>query len=286
MPLPRISNKLANIAKSTLPANSSSSFYDISKLGLEVKDSKTEETVSNKKRSYSTIKKEELNVKEERKQIKKETSKNSSEESQKKKTKVEKKIVKNEEGEEQEEKEPIGPTTNEVAATARHWVVKSEPHVYGIDHIKNENIGLGIGVGVWDGVHNYQARNFMKLFKRGDLLYFYHSNCAVPGIYGTMRVTEEHSPDPTALDPNHRNFDKRIKSKDLNPWVKVGVKFIRKVEEPLTLTMLKEIKALETNILVKRGNRLSVMPLSEEQNEAIWNKLKEINNIEDDKELD
>lgn len=274
MPLPRVSAKLANIAKSTRPS-SSTSFYEVSGLGIDLKDIKEEPS---KKRSSSRVKEETTE-----KEITKTETKPMAKKRVKKEEKDEKKNaaqspssalkehIADLESQTEDNFQPLAPATNQVAATARHWVVKSEPDVYGIDHIMAEREG------VWDGVHNYQARNFMKLFKRDDLLYFYHSNCTVPGIYGLMKVTDEHSPDPTALDPKNRNFDKRIKKPELNPWVKVGTRFVRKYEHPLSLTSLKEIKELQTNILVKRGNRLSVMPLSVDQHEAIWDALEKIN---------
>jgi len=142
-----------------------------------------------------------------------------------------------------------------------YWLMKSEPDVFGIDHLK------AVKVEPWDGVRNYQARNMMRDdMKKGDLVFFYHSNTDVPGIVGIMEVVKEGYPDHTALDPEAKYYDP--KSDPEKPrWYMVDVKFKRKLKRTISLAELKEIPELEDMPLVRKGNRLSIMPVTEEQ----WN---------------
>ena len=144
-----------------------------------------------------------------------------------------------------------------------YWLMKSEPDVYGIDHLKAANKKTD----TWDGVRNYQARNMMRDdMKKGDLAFFYHSNCKEPGIAGIMKIVREGYPDYTALDPNEKYYDP--KSDPDNPrWYMVDVRYVRKLKRVITLTELKTHPELEDLPLIRRGNRLSVMPLSEQH----WN---------------
>jgi len=142
-----------------------------------------------------------------------------------------------------------------------YWLMKSEPDVFGIDHLK------AVKVEPWDGVRNYQARNMMRDdMKKGDLVFFYHSNTDVPGIVGIMEVVKEGYPDHTALDPEAKYYDP--KSDPENPrWYMVDVKFKRKLKRTISLAELKELPELEDMPLVRKGNRLSIMPVTEGQ----WN---------------
>ena len=144
-----------------------------------------------------------------------------------------------------------------------YWLMKSEPDVYGIDHLKAANKKTD----TWDGVRNYQVRNMMRDdMKKGDLAFFYHSNCKEPGIAGIMIIVREGFPDYTALDPNEKYYDP--KSDPDNPrWYMVDVRYVRKLKRVITLTELKTHPELEDLPLIRRGNRLSVMPLSEQH----WN---------------
>ena len=137
--------------------------------------------------------------------------------------------------------------------------MKSEPDVYGIDHLKAEKTDH------WDGVRNYQARNMMRdEMKKGDLVFFYHSNCAEPGIVGIMKVVKEGYPDHTAFDPDEKYYDP--KSDPDNPrWYMVDVKHVRKLKRVITLTELKAHAQLSDLPLVRRGNRLSIMPVTKKQ---------------------
>lgn len=114
----------------------------------------------------------------------------------------------------------------------------------------------------WDGVRNYQARNMMRDdMKCGDMVFFYHSNCAEPGIVGIMEVVRESYPDFTAFDPDCKYYDP--KSDGSNPrWFMVDIRFVRQLKRTITLAELKQHPQLEGMPLVRKGNRLSIMPVS------------------------
>ncbi len=137
--------------------------------------------------------------------------------------------------------------------------MKSEPDVYGIDHLAAEPGGRDH----WDGIRNYQVRNmFRDQFKVGDQAFFYHSNTKVPGIVGVMEIVSEAYPDHTAFDPNEKYYDP--KSDPDNPrWLMVDVQYRRHTRRVIPLAELKADPALSQMKLVQRGNRLSVMPVSE-----------------------
>ena len=137
----------------------------------------------------------------------------------------------------------------------QYWLMKSEPNEFSIDDLAR------VTVEPWDGVRNYQARNFMRdEMAVGDRAFFYHSSCKVPGIVGTMEIASDAYPDPTAFDPNDAHYDP--KSDADNPtWMLVDVKFRGKLKTPLTLERLKLEPPLADMRLLKRGNRLSVFPV-------------------------
>lgn len=142
-----------------------------------------------------------------------------------------------------------------------YWLMKSEPDVFGIDHL----IAMPNKTEHWDGVRNYQARNMMRdNMKKGDLVFFYHSNCKVPGIVGIMQVVKESYPDFTSWNPESKYFDP--KSTEEKPrWFMVDVKFKRKLKRTISLNELKEMPGLEGMALLQRGNRLSIMPVSKRE---------------------
>ena len=144
-----------------------------------------------------------------------------------------------------------------------YWLMKSEPDVFGIDDLKNAPQKTE----AWDGVRNYQARNMMRDdMRKGDLAFFYHSNCKAPGIAGIMKIVREAYPDHTAFDPREKYYDP--KSDPGNPrWYMVDVRYIRKLKHLITLSELKACDALAELPLLRRGNRLSVMPVTEQH----WN---------------
>jgi predicted RNA-binding protein with PUA-like domain len=147
----------------------------------------------------------------------------------------------------------------------KYWLMKSEPDVFGIDDLKNAPGKTE----PWDGVRNFQARNMMRDdMKRGDLAFLYHSNCKEPGIAGIMKIVREGYPDVTAFDPDAKYFDP--KSDPANPrWYRVDVRYVHKVKRIITLSELKKHSEVTGLPLVRRGNRLSVMPVSRQQWEFI-----------------
>lgn len=140
-----------------------------------------------------------------------------------------------------------------------YWLMKSEPDVFGIDDLKK------VKVEPWDGVRNYQARNMMRDdMKKGDLVFFYHSNTDVPGIVGIMEVVKEGYPDHTAFDPEAKYYDPKS-DPDKPRWYMVDVKFKKKLKRTISLAELKEAPEIQDMPLVRKGNRLSIMPVTKEQ---------------------
>lgn len=142
-----------------------------------------------------------------------------------------------------------------------YWLMKSEPDTFGIDDLQRKPEQTEH----WDGVRNYQARNMMRDdMQPGDLVFFYHSNCDEPGIVGIMQVVKAGYPDFTAFDPDNHHFDPKSKP-DQPTWFMVDVKFVRKLARTITLKELKEKAELAELALVRRGNRLSIMPVGAAQ---------------------
>ena len=136
----------------------------------------------------------------------------------------------------------------------RHWLMKSEPEAYGIDDLVRDKVTA------WWGVRNYQARNFMRdQMRLGDRGFFYHSNCAEPGIVGIVEVAKLAYPDATQFDRKHKYFDP--KSSPDNPrWLNVDVKLVKKT--PLvSLAELRSHKELANMRTLAKGNRLSITPV-------------------------
>ncbi len=137
-----------------------------------------------------------------------------------------------------------------------YWLMKSEPGVYSIADLQQQ------GETIWDGVRNYQARNFLREMNLGDLAFFYHSNITPPGIVGLMRVVKTSVADPTQFDPNSPYYD--AKSTALAPrWQTVGVEFVESFPNPIFLETLKQEFSAQELWVTRRGNRLSVMPVEE-----------------------
>ena len=137
-----------------------------------------------------------------------------------------------------------------------YWLMKSEPDAFSLDDLE------AVDSEPWDGVRNYQARNMMRdQMKVGDQVFFYHSNCKVPGIVGIAEVVREGYPDHTAFDPEAKYYDP--KSDPDNPrWYMVDLRFVRRLKRTITLQELKEHPELADMPLVRKGNRLSVMPVT------------------------
>jgi len=145
---------------------------------------------------------------------------------------------------------------NQTKHTTGHWLIKSELEVYSIDDLKRD------GSTCWDGVRNYQARNFMRDdMKVGDLVLFHHSNGDPPGIAGIARVCKAGYVDHTQLDPKHDHYDPKAKP-DNPPWVMVDVEFVAKFPKLVTLAELRDVKALANMALLQKGQRLSVQPVT------------------------
>ena len=147
----------------------------------------------------------------------------------------------------------------------KHWLFKSEPDVFGVDDLaRAPKRTTG-----WEGVRNYQARNMLRdEIKTGDLGFFYHSSCAVPGIAGIVRVAREGYPDPTSFDRKSEYYD-ASSSRDAPRWYAVDVQLKKKIEPVITLDELREHAggALRDMVLLRRGNRLSITPVTADE----WN---------------
>lgn len=145
----------------------------------------------------------------------------------------------------------------------QYWLVKSESSCYSIDDLEED------GQTFWDGVRNYQARNFMRDdMKKKDKVLFYHSNSDPNAVVGVCEVVKEAYPDFTAFDPDEKHYDP--KSKEDNPtWIMVDVAFKKKFKTPVTLQAIKENGKLQNMRLVQRGNRLSVMPIEKDEFDEI-----------------
>ena len=138
-----------------------------------------------------------------------------------------------------------------------YWLIKSEPSCFSIDDLQRSPHQTS----PWDGVRNYQARNFMRDGMRlGDLLFFYHSNCKPPGIVGVAEVVRQAYPDHTAFDPDSEHPDP--KSTPEKPrWLMVDVKFVKKFSSMISLDQLKGYPKLANMPLLRKGNRLSILPV-------------------------
>ncbi len=138
-----------------------------------------------------------------------------------------------------------------------YWLMKSEPNDYSIENLQQDRQTI------WDGVRNYQARNFLREMNQNDLAFFYHSNTKTPGIVGLMKVIESNVIDPTQFDPNSKYYDSKA-TPDRPRWQTVIVEFVQTFPKIITLTQLKAQYDSDRLLLVKKGNRLSVMPIIEE----------------------
>ena len=145
----------------------------------------------------------------------------------------------------------------------KYWLMKCEPSVYSIDHLKND------GFSVWEGVRNYQARNFMRdEMKVGDLALFYHSNATPSGVAGICRVCKEAIPDYTAWDPKSQYFDARA-SVEKPIWMMVEVEFVEKFPRFVPLPEIRKTAGLDDMELLKTGSRLSIQPVTHKHFEII-----------------
>ena len=146
-----------------------------------------------------------------------------------------------------------------------YWLVKTEPSEFSIDDF----LKAPKKTEPWNGIRNYQARNFMRdKMKKGDLVFIYHSNCKQIGIVGLSAVAKEAYPDPLALDPKSKYYDPKS-TPDNNRWVMVDLKFVEKFNQVISLATLKTIPALAGMQLLAKGNRLSVLPIKAKEFKTI-----------------
>lgn len=139
----------------------------------------------------------------------------------------------------------------------RCWLVKSEPAAFSVDDLARAPRQTTC----WDGVRNYQARNFLREMRVGDQVLFYHSNADPPAVAGVARVVKEAYPDPTAFDPQDRHFDPKSHA-DVPTWYMVDIRLVRKFHRPLGLDELRKVRGLAGMELLRTGSRLSVQPVS------------------------
>lgn len=145
----------------------------------------------------------------------------------------------------------------------RYWLMKSEPEVYSITDLERDQTTA------WEGVRNYQARNFLRdQIKKGDFVFFYHSNAEPSGIAGVAKVIREGYPEAAAWNSKSRYFDPKS-SKEKPAWYTVDIQFVKKFKSVLPLENLRKIKPLEKMPLLRRGQRLSVQPVAESEWETI-----------------
>jgi predicted RNA-binding protein with PUA-like domain len=145
----------------------------------------------------------------------------------------------------------------------RYWLLKTEPSVFSFDDL------LRAGTTGWDGIRNYQARNFLRdQMKKGDGLLIYHSSAEPTAVVGTAEVVREGHPDPTQFDRKDDHYDPESRPEDPR-WFQVEVRAVAKLPHPVTLERIKRTPALAGMNLLRRGNRLSVQPVEEAEFRAI-----------------
>jgi len=148
-----------------------------------------------------------------------------------------------------------------------YWLMKSEPDAYSIDTLEKEKETI------WDGIRNYQARNFMRRMEIGDKAFFYHSNCKPPGIVGLMKIVGKNIIDPTQFDRNSKYYDSKS-DKSKPRWDCVKVKILFKSKKIISLQELRSLFNEEELLVVKKGNRLSILPVPKKSANLLINKLK------------
>jgi len=143
------------------------------------------------------------------------------------------------------------------------WLMKTEPSYFSIDDLKRQKISM------WDGVRNYQARNFMRAMKKGDTVLVYHSNKAPVGIAGIAEIVRVAYPDPTQFDVANEHHDKKA-TLETPRWDAVNIRFVKKFKQVLTLHELKNDPHFETMPVTQKGSRLSVQPVSEHHFKRVY----------------
>lgn len=144
----------------------------------------------------------------------------------------------------------------------KYWLMKSEPSVYSLQNLANDKTTI------WDGVRNYQARNFLREMQTGDLAFFYHSNTIPPGIAGLMQIVQSGIDDPTQFDSKSKYYDPKS-TPDSPRWQTVKVEFVEAFSDLISLDALRQQFSPDDLWVVRSGNRLSVMPVPEAVAEQI-----------------
>ena len=157
-----------------------------------------------------------------------------------------------------------------MAQSRQYWLMKSEPSVFSIEDLARAPKGRTC----WDGVRNYQARNFMRAMRPGDQVFFYHSNANPPAIAGIAEVAATAYPDPTQFERKHKHFDS---ASDPNAprWDMVDIRYVRTFAVPISLDSLRTEKSLAGMALLQKGSRLSVQPVTKGEWEYIQRLAKE-----------
>ncbi|HVT05539.1 MAG TPA: EVE domain-containing protein [Thermoanaerobaculia bacterium] len=147
--------------------------------------------------------------------------------------------------------------------TRKYWLMKCEPAAYTIDDLERD------GITSWEGVRNYQARNFMRdEMHEGDLVLFYASNADPSGVTGIAGIACEAYPDPFATRPGHDYFDPKS-TKENSIWVSVDLRFVEKFPRTISLDELREVPGLESMVVLKKGSRLSIQPVTRQEFEIV-----------------
>lgn len=149
----------------------------------------------------------------------------------------------------------------------QYWLFKSEPETFGIEDLMK----LPEQKSLWDGVRNYQARNFMKTMQVGDKGLFYHSSCKHPGVYGVIEVVEECVVDTTQFDNKSDYYDAKA-TPEKPIWYCVTVKFVKKLPKPWLLQEIKQNASLQDMLILRKGNRLSITPVTKAEFEVFYDK--------------
>jgi predicted RNA-binding protein with PUA-like domain len=144
----------------------------------------------------------------------------------------------------------------------KYWLMKCEPAAYTIDDLERD------GTTSWEGVRNFQARNFMREMKRGDGVLFYASNAEPPGVTGIAKVHREAYPDPFAFKRGHRYFDEKSRKEDPT-WFSVDIAFVKKFPSIVSLETLKSTAGLGDMMVTRKGSRLSIQPVTPDEYEIV-----------------
>lgn len=150
-----------------------------------------------------------------------------------------------------------------MAKQRKYWLMKCEPAAYTIENLERD------GTTSWEGVRNYQARNFMRdEMKEGDLVLFYASNAEPSGVTGIASIAREAYPDPFATRPGHDYFDPKSTRED-PIWVSVELRFVERFSRTISLDELRHAEGLESMMVVKKGSRLSIQPVTSHEFEIV-----------------